>query len=36
MSQVHYSLEDLFAQLGLKNDPDSIEAFISQNHPLSN
>lgn len=36
MSQVHYSLEDLFAQLGLKNNPDSIEAFISQNHPLSN
>lgn len=36
MSQVHYSLEDLFAQLGLKNDSASIESFISQHHPLPN
>ena len=36
MSQVHHSLEDLFAQLGLKNDPVSIDAFITQHHPLPN
>lgn len=36
MAHAHYSLEDLFAQLGLSNDPASIDAFIVQHHPLPN
>ena len=36
MSHAHHSLEDLFAQLGLKSDPDAIERFITQHHPLPN
>jgi hypothetical protein len=36
MSKAHFSLEDLFAQLGLNNDPASIDTFISQHHPLPN
>lgn len=35
MSHTH-QLEDLFAQLGLKNDHDSIERFIAEHHPLPN
>lgn len=34
MSHVHHSLEDLFAQLGLNSDLESIEDFISQHRPL--
>jgi len=36
MSHVHHSLEDLFAQLGLKSDLESVEKFISQHRPLPN
>lgn len=36
MGNAHHSLEDLFAQLGLQNDQESIEAFITQHHPLPN
>jgi predicted Zn-dependent protease with MMP-like domain len=35
MSHTH-QLEDLFAQLGLNNDHDSIERFIAEHHPLPN
>lgn len=34
MSNVHHSLEDLFSQLGLKNEPESVEQFIAQHRPL--
>jgi hypothetical protein len=36
MNHVHHNLEDLFAQLGLKNDADSIEHFISLHRPMPN
>lgn len=36
MSHVHHSLEDLFAQLGLNSDAESIENFISYHRPLPN
>lgn len=36
MSHVHHSLEDLFAQLGLNSNLESIEDFISQHRPLPN
>ena len=36
MSHVHHSLEDLFAQLGLNSDTESIEKFISDHRPLPN
>jgi len=32
----HRSLEDLFAQLGLKSDTASVERFIAQHRPLPN
>ena len=33
-TSTHHTLEDLFAQLGLPNAPDDIEAFIEQHCPL--
>lgn len=36
MNYVHHSLEDLFAQLGLNSDTESIENFISHHRPLPN
>lgn len=36
MKHVNRSLEDLFAQLGLKSDHESIEQFITQHHPIPN
>ena len=36
MSHVHHSLEDLFAQLGLNSDADSIDVFIANHRPLPN
>ncbi|MFM9155739.1 MAG: DUF2789 family protein [Polynucleobacter victoriensis] len=36
MSHVHHSLEDLFAQLGLSSDAESIERFISEHRPIPN
>jgi hypothetical protein len=29
-----YTLQDLFAKLGLPNSPDAIDAFIEQHRPL--
>ena len=36
MSYVHRSLEDLFAQLGLNSDAESIEKFILDHRSLPN
>lgn len=36
MKHVHHSLEDLFAQLGLASDAESIDNFISHHRPLPN
>ena len=36
MKHIHHSLEDLFAQLGLNSDMESIESFIAQHRPLPN
>ncbi len=36
MSHVHHDLEDLFAQLGLNSDAESIELFITRHRPLPN
>lgn len=35
MEQPVHSLSTLFAQLGLPNDPASIERFVNQHKPLS-
>lgn len=34
MEQAHHAFHDLFAQLGLLNDPDSITQFLKDHSPL--
>ena len=34
MDTLFHSMQELFAQLGLDNDPAAIRAFIAQHHPL--
>lgn len=36
MKHVHYSLEDLFAQLGLNSEKEAVDSFIAQHRPLPN
>jgi hypothetical protein len=36
MNRVQHSILDLFAQLGLDNDPQSIERFVTNHRPLPN